>query len=69
MKMKFWSYGIVQADGTAWMDERCVCEDRGPLDDIVRDLNDELLFAEAMFIAPLRVVRLYYPVKKKRKKS
>ena len=36
-----YGYGIVDKDGIPWWDGSCVCEDRGPMLDIVCKLNDD----------------------------
>ncbi len=36
-----YGYGIVDKDGIPWWDGSCVCEDRGPMWDIVCGLNDD----------------------------
>lgn len=34
-------YAIQSPDGSAYMDEACVCEDPGPLADVASSLNDD----------------------------
>jgi hypothetical protein len=36
-----YGYGIVDKDNKPWWDESCVCADRGPLDSLIVDLNDD----------------------------
>ena len=59
MKRKVYGYGIVDKKGTPWIDESCVCEDRGTLDDICRDLNEFGRYSEKHdHRIPYRVVTL-----------
>ena len=53
-----YGYGIINFRGEAWWDDSCVCEDREPLDDIVRELNEN--HGEG---TPYRVVTLYFTMK------
>lgn len=49
-------WAIVNPDGSLWVAESCVCEDREPLNDQVRDLNaDAGLTVEKGY----RVIALY----------
>jgi len=56
MKLKLWGYGAIEPDGSAYMEESCVAEDRGTVEyEIVEQENDSR--------PPdlnLRVVALYY---------
>lgn len=54
--MKFYGYGIIDSKGKAWWDESCVCQDRGPLQDLVDETNNH----PDQVYNPLRVVALYY---------
>ena len=59
-----YGYGIIDRNGNAWWDEACVCKDRAPLLETVRDLNDPL-YEDGL--APFRVVRLYWESKARKK--
>lgn len=61
---KIYGFGIVDKDGNPYWAEDCVCEDREPLDDMVRDLNWYRGSAEHDDRIPYRVVRLYRVAKK-----
>jgi len=37
--VKPWLWAIANPDGTPYMSEDCVCQDREPLDDQVQELN------------------------------
>ena len=56
---KTYGYGIVDRNGDPWWEEACVCQDRGPLDDEVANLNEER--ADPRY--PYRVVKLYLNLK------
>lgn len=61
-----YGWGIVNKLGEPWWDESCVCEDRTPLDDTVRNLNDPM---EKDAAAPYRVVRLYFQSRGRRRRA
>ncbi len=56
---KFYGYGIVGKSGKPWWDDACVCQDRAPMADTVKGLNDKFWKAEPGE-QPYRVVRLFY---------
>lgn len=65
MSLANYGWAVIDCNGKPWWDEMCVCEDRGPLADIVKELNEEGLHADPR--APYRVVRLYWNETKRRK--
>jgi len=62
---KFYGYGIVGRSGASFWNEGCVCQDRGPMQETVEGLNDEIYCDEDME-RPYRVVRLFYMSRGKR---
>jgi len=52
---KPYGWGIVDKDGAPYWSEYCVCEDREPMDDEVKNLNDS-----DGKNCPYRVVKLYF---------
>ena len=53
-----YGYGIIDRHGKPWWDESCVCQDRGPMQELVANLNDRL--ERNKYRAPFRVVRLVW---------
>ena len=60
---KFYGYGIVGKSGKPWWDEACVCQDRAPMDEAAKVLNDALNDTDSQ--RPYRVVRLFYETRKR----
>ena len=53
-----YGYGIIDRHGKPWWSEDCVCQDRGPMQELVAHLNDRL--ERDKYRAPFRVVRLVW---------
>lgn len=60
-----YGYGIVNCRGETYWDESCVCEDRGPLQELAATMNAHRCYGGE----PFRVVRLFWMSSTKRRRT